>query len=230
MEERLNTYLKEYDMLTAETRFWLSASDPKLTVAFATSAALAGAGAWQNKYPLILLIPIVVIFLALILVYQLDNIIRLGAQLAILEERINKLLGGEPTLTYHSHTVVVIFDKPFHRDPITGKGRFSLNVVYNTIAMTILACGSGIAVWYGWPKLASDHPVIAWVYALAVGAGTLAVIYLLVRATTSKTWYLNVIREQPEHAMLSVCGSGSPAETKPNPTAPADQKASFPGR
>lgn len=195
MEERLNAYLKEYDMLTAETRFWLSASDPKLTVAFATSAALAGAGAWQNKYPLILLIPLVVIFLALILVYQLDNIIRLGAQLTVLEERINALLGST-ALTYHSHTVMVVFDKPSHRDPVTGQRRFSLNLIYNGIAMVVLLFGSGLAVWYGWPKVASDHPKIATVYALAVGGGTIAVIYLLIRASTSKKWYLNVIRDK----------------------------------
>jgi hypothetical protein len=194
MKERLDSYLKEYDMLTAETRLWLAASDPKLTVAFATCAALAGAGYWQGKYPLILLIPLVVIFLSLILVYQLDNIIRLGAQLTVLEERINALIGDEPTLTYHNHTVVVVFDQPVLRDPVTGRRRLSLNTIYNGIALVVLLAGSILAVVYGWPKIRVEHPVIAWVYAILVGVGTGTVIWLLVRATKSKQWYLNIIR------------------------------------
>jgi hypothetical protein len=194
MKERLDAYLKEYDMLTAETRLWLSASDPKLTIAFATCAALAGAGYWRNKYPLVLLIPLIVIFLALILAYQLDNIIRLGAQLTVLEERINELIGGEPALTYHSHTVLVVFDQPVYRDPVTCRRRLSLNTIYNAIALGILAGGSGLAVWYGWPKIGSEHPRIALLYGVLVGVGTLTVIWLLVRATQSKRWYLNIIR------------------------------------
>lgn len=195
MKEQLDVYLKEYDMLTAETRLWLAASDPKLTVAFATCAALAGAGAWNNKYPLILLIPLVVIFLSLLLVYQLDNVIRLGAQLAVLEDRINSLLGGtQPVLTYHSRTVIVIFDQLSHRDPITHRRRLSLNVIYNGLAMVILAAGSSFAVWYGWPKLAKEDWAVANAYAALVAVGTFACIWLLIRATTSKSWYLNVIR------------------------------------
>ena len=203
MKERLDAYLKEYDMLTAETRLWLSASDPKLTVAFATCAALAGAGYWRDKYPLILLIPLVVIFLALILAYQLDNIIRLGAQLAILEERINKLIGGEPTLTYHSHTVMVVFDQPIYRDPVTKRRRLSLNTIYNVIALGILAGGSGLAIWYGWPHIGREHPRIAMLYAILVGVGTVMVIWLLVRATQSKRWYLNIIRGKAAASLQS---------------------------
>ncbi len=194
MKERLDSYLKEYDMLTAETRLWLAASDPKLSIAFATCAALAGAGAWQGKYPLILLIPLVVIFLALILAYQLDNIIRLGAQLTILEERINELIGGEPTLTYHSHTVMVVFDQLIYRDPVTGRKRLSLNVIYNVIALGVLFAGSVFAVVYGWPKIAREHPTAAIIYGALVGLGTLMVVWLLVRATQSKRWYINIIR------------------------------------
>lgn len=196
IKERLDAYLKEYDMLTAETRLWLAASDPKLTVAFATCAALAGAGAWQNKYPLILLIPLVVIFLTLILAYQLDNIIRLGAQLAILEERVNRLIGGEPTLTYHSHTVIVVFDHLVYRDPVTGRRRLSLNAIYNVIALGVLAAGSVLAIAYGWPRIGKEHPRIANAYAVLVGTGTALVIWLLVRATRSKRWYLDIIRAQ----------------------------------
>lgn len=206
VKERLDSYLKEYDMLTAETRLWLAASDPKLTIAFATCAALAGAGYWRGKYPLILLIPLVVIFLALILAYQLDNIIRLAAQLTVLEERINKLIGGEPALTYHSHTVMKVFDKPLYKDPVTGRRRLSLNVIYNIIALSTLAGGSGLALWYGWPKIADEHPRIAVLYGSLVGVGTLLVIWLLVRATQSKRWYLNIIRGSAE----PVSAGGSP--------------------
>jgi hypothetical protein len=194
MKERLDAYLKEYDMLVAETRLWLAASDPKLTIAFATCAALAGAGAWNNKYPLILLIPLVVIFLVLILVYQLDNIIRLAAQLAVLEESVNIMLGGQPTLTYHSRTVVTFFDQRSYCDPITGKKRWSLNAIYTVLAMVILFFGACLAGAYGYPKLEKDHPRLAAAYAVLVLGGTAICLWLLARATAAKRWYLNIIR------------------------------------
>ena len=195
MKERLDAYLKEYDMLVSETRLWLAASDPKLTIAFGTSAALAGAGAWNNKYPLILLIPFVIIFLTLILAYQLDNIIRLGAQLAVLEERINRLVGDPPALTYHSRTVLAVFDRPWQRNPLTGRRKLSLNAIYNGIVMILLFFGGGLAARYGFTKLRADFPVAANIYVTIVIAGALTCGYLVLRATTSKRWYLDLIRE-----------------------------------
>ena len=215
-------------MLVAETRLWLSASDPKLTVAFATCAALAGAGAWNNKYPLILLIPLVVIFLALILVYQLDNIIRLGAQLTVVEERINALLAKQSTLTYHSRTVIIIFDQPYYRDPISKRKRWSLNIIYNGLAIVILLAGSGFAIWYGWPKLSAEDEMIAYAYATLVIGGTLTCVWLLLRAMTSKSWYLNVIRSNLA-AVPEPLGGRSPREqAEPIESGPQQTSASAP--
>lgn len=194
MKERLDAYLKEYDMLVAETRLWLAASDPKLTVAFATSVALASAGAWKDKYPLILLIPFVIIFLTLILAYQLDNIIRLGSQLAVVEERINEIIGTPPALTYHSRTVIAVFDLPWQRHPVTGRRRLSLNAIYNGIVMTLLFFGGGFAARYGFLRLRAEFPFAAKAYAAIVIAGAVTCGYLLVRASTAKRWYLALIR------------------------------------
>ena len=64
--------LGTFHQLVAENRVWLTANDPKLSTGFAACVALATAGLWRDKYPLFLLIPLVVVFLGLILLFQLD--------------------------------------------------------------------------------------------------------------------------------------------------------------
>jgi hypothetical protein len=96
---------------------------------------------------------------------------------------------------------MIVFDQPIYRDPVTGRRRLSLNTIYNVIALGVLAVGSGLAVVYGWPKIGSEHPRIAVLYATLVSVGTLTVIWLLVRATQSKRWYLNIIRGRAEASL-----------------------------
>lgn len=193
MSERLDTYLKEYDMLVAENRIWLSASDPKLTAGFATCVALAGAGAWNNKYPLILLIPLVVIFLGLVLVMQLDNVIRLSAQLTVLEHRINETITGGPTLSYFSRTVPAIADQAAFRDPVTGEKLYSLNAIYTAIILALLGSGAVAATIYGSQRLSEDTITGAVAYCVVVTAGTVTLGGLLWRVAKSKRAYVNLI-------------------------------------
>src|SRR5262245_54201274 len=118
---RLQAYFKEYEMLVAENRIWLASNDPKLTAGFAACVALATAGFWRDRYPLFLLIPFVVVFLGMILLFQLENLIHVASQLLVLEERIDALLGGEPAMTYFSKTVTAIMDQPRYTDPVTRR-------------------------------------------------------------------------------------------------------------
>ena len=195
MKQRLQAYLKEYEMLTAENRLWLGANDPKLTVAFTACIGLAGAGVWKNMYALFLVIPFVVVFLAFILLYQFSTIVLLAAQLAVLEERINSLLGAEPTLTYFSRTVITIFDRPFYRDPQTGRKRTSLNIIYGCLVVCGMVCGSIVVLCYAVPKLAAQSPRAAVIYASLLGVAVILLCLLFIRIGRSKHLYMNVIRD-----------------------------------
>src|SRR5438128_9819405 len=117
-------------MLAARYLVWVTANAPNVSTVFAACVALATAGLWRDKYPLFLLIPLVVVFLGLILLFQLENVIHLGAQLAVLEEKINELIGGEPSMTFFGHTVVTIMDSAYYRDPKTGRIQLSPNVIF----------------------------------------------------------------------------------------------------
>ena len=191
---RLDAYLKEYDMLVAENRVWLAANDPKLSAGFAACVALATAGFWRDKYPLFLLIPLVVVFLGLILLFQLENVIHLGAQLAVLEEKINELIGGDPSMTFFGNTVVTIMDNAYYRDPKTGRIQLSPNVIFGVVAMLIFLPGSVIAFIYGFPSLQVSNPRLAVVYLCLLTAGVVIFMALFIRSFFLKNACLNVVR------------------------------------
>jgi len=194
LDSRLQAYLKEYEMLVAENRIWLTSNDPKLATGFAACVALATAGFWRDKYPLFLLIPLVTIFLGLILLFQLENLIHLAAQLVVLEEKINELLGPEPVMTYFSKTVTAIMDRPTYRDPVTHRRHLSPNIIYGTIGGFILTLGSVFSVVFGLPPLYRANPRLAWIYCAALGVGVLLLLLLLVRSFTLKVSCLNLVR------------------------------------
>ncbi len=194
VKARLDAYLKEYDMLAAENRVWLASNDPKLTAGFAACIALATAGFWQNKYPLFLLIPLVTVFLGLILLFQLENIIHLGAQLAALEEKINELIGGYPSMTFFNNMVLTTMDRFIYRDPVSHWPQISPNYIFGPVAAFILGYGSKLAFDYGFPALQTHNPALAAQYLLLLRLGAGLLLVLLIRSFFLKKACLNIAR------------------------------------
>jgi hypothetical protein len=195
MDDRLQVLLREYEMLHAENRLWLAASDPKLVVAFTACVGLAGLGVWKGLHLLFLIIPFVLLFLACILTVQLSNVVLIAAHLAVIEEEINSLIAPRPTLSYHSHTILKIADQPFCRDPVTGRRRLSVTLVGAVLAILLAMLVAAAAMWYALPKLSAQNLLAAHIYAWALGAFTLFFCFFFVQVARSKEFYMHVIRD-----------------------------------
>lgn len=219
-DQRLQAYLKEYEMLVAENRIWLTANDPKLTAGVAACVALATAGFWRDRYPLFLLIPLVAVFMGLILLFQLENLIHLGSQLLVLEEKINKLIGDEPTMTFFSKTVVAIMDQPSYLDPVTRRREISPNTIYGSIAATLVVLGSAFALVYGLPQLYRSNRGLAIVYCIALAIAVILLLLLLLRSFKLKASCVNLIRA----GFITASAEGSAASNATITSSPAGDR------
>jgi len=209
---RLDAYLKEYDMLVAENRVWLAANDPKLTAGFAACIALATAGFWRDKYPLFLLIPLVVVFLSLILLFQLENVIHLAAQLTVLEEKINELIGGEPAMTFFGQIVATTMDKISYRDPVSRRAQISPNFIFACVAGAIFVGGSWLGYHYGFPALQASNPTLAWWYRIWLIVAVVVFALLFVRSFFLKKACINIVRAGYASRNTAAVKVSSPAE------------------
>src|ERR1700704_1770719 len=95
---RLDALFREFDNLAAENRLALDGTDKKLSVAFGVTASLIGAGVWKSEPVFFLIVPFLVLAIAFFAAVQLGHIVLLGAQLAVVEERINHET-GQPVMT-----------------------------------------------------------------------------------------------------------------------------------
>jgi hypothetical protein len=192
---RLDALFREFDNLAAENRLALDGTDKKLSVAFGVTASLIGAGVWKSEPVFFLIVPFLVLAIAFFAAVQLGHIVLLGAQLAVVEERINHELGGQPVMTYFSVTVPAVCDSPSLVDPKTGRKHFMFNAVYTAAAAVVLLAAIGFSIFKGLPALRVKGWIPTGFYFASVCAAFALVGFVIGRAATDKRRMIRVIRQ-----------------------------------
>ncbi|MGO9243291.1 MAG: hypothetical protein ACLPT4_11690 [Verrucomicrobiia bacterium] len=129
--DAINALLHEYDGLVAENQLALGGTDTKLSIGMGTVAAFVGAGIWKSSPELFLVAPFILVVFSFFVVAQVWQSVFVGAQLAVVEKRINELIHPE-ILTFFSRTVPRICDEVRYRHPLTGRTHISFFPFYGT--------------------------------------------------------------------------------------------------
>jgi hypothetical protein len=192
---RLDALFREFDNLAAENRLALDGTDKKLSIAFGVTASLIGAGVWKSEPVFFLIVPFLTLAIAFFAGVQLGHIVLLGSQLAVVEERINHELGGQPVMTYFSVTVPAVCDSPTIIDPKTGRKHFMFNAVYTTAVAVVLLAAIGFSIFKGLPALKVKGWVPTGSYFASVCAAFALVVFVIGRAATDKRLMIRAIRQ-----------------------------------
>ncbi|PYS92705.1 MAG: hypothetical protein DMF64_08505 [Acidobacteria bacterium] len=208
---RLDALFREFDSLAAENRNALDGTDKKLSMAFGVAATLIAAGLWRSEATFFLIVPYLILAIAFFAAIQLSQVVVLGAQLAVVEKRINQEL-GQQVMSYFSVTVLTVCDAPTLIDPRTGRKQFTLNAVYTASAAVVLLAAIVFSIIEGWQALIVKGRAPMGFYFAGVFAAFAIVIWVTYRATRAKRLLIEVIKQ-------ALAASPNEALEPPAPTA-----------
>ncbi len=192
---RLDALFREFDSLAAENRLALDGTDKKLSVAFGVTASLIGAGVWKSEPVFFLIVPFLILAIAFFAAVQLGHIVLLGAQLAVVEERINREIGGQPVMTYFRVTVPIVCDARTFIDPWKKRPRHTFNTIYTRSAAVVLGVAVLFSILKGWPALIVKGWVPTGCYFASLFGAFALVAFVTGRAATDKHLMIEVIKE-----------------------------------
>ncbi|HBB95557.1 MAG TPA: hypothetical protein DC054_09210 [Blastocatellia bacterium] len=195
---RLDALFREFDNLVAENRLVLDGTDKKLSIAFGVTASLIGAGVWRSQPVFFLIVPFLILAIAFFAAVQLGHIVLLGAQLAVVEERINHEIGGQPVMTYFNVIVRAVCDAKTFIDPSKQRPRRNFNTIYTAAAIAVLVAAVAISIVAGWPALIVKGWIPTICYFVGVIAATILVVFVIHRAANDKDRMILVIKQAIE--------------------------------
>src|SRR5205085_7689885 len=86
---RLDALFREFDSLAAENRNALDGTDKKLSMAFGVAATLIAAVLWRSEATFFVIVPYLILAIAFFAAILRSQVVGLGAQLSVAEQRIN---------------------------------------------------------------------------------------------------------------------------------------------
>ncbi|OLE55972.1 MAG: hypothetical protein AUG51_00880 [Acidobacteria bacterium 13_1_20CM_3_53_8] len=192
---RLDALFREFDNLAAENRNALDGTDKKLSIAFGVAATLIAAGLWRSEPVFFLIVPYLILAIAFFAAVQLGQIVLLGAQLAVVEKRINQELGGQKVMSYFSVTVLKVCDAPTLIVPGTKRKQLTFNALYTASAAVVLLAAVGFSIFKGLPALIVKGWAPTGFYFVGVCVAFAVVAFVIARAAMGKRLLIAVIEQ-----------------------------------
>jgi len=194
---RLDALFREFDSLAAENRNALDGTDKKLGISLGVAATLIAAGFWRSEPAFFLIVPYLILAIAFFAAVQLSQIVVLGAQLAVVEKRINQELEHH-VMSYFSVTVPTVCDAPKLIDPRSEGEHYTFNAINAVSAAIVLVAIVVFSIIKGLPALIVKGWTPTVLYFAGVFAAFAVVALVLVRATMAKGMLIAVIERALE--------------------------------
>jgi hypothetical protein len=180
---KITVLLGEYNKLSAESRTFSSIGIICLCTSVLVSVVMMVAAFFSNQYILFLISPALSLFFVTISMTLAGYLIHVGLRLNDIEDSINEIIGGEPTMYWKR----VLNYSVIGEDEIAKKLRKYWN---RTLFLGIMVGVVPVvfSLWLGISWLSSKVGVVAWIVAALYGAIAITALYLAFRLFVLQDW------------------------------------------
>jgi hypothetical protein len=181
---KITVLLGEYNKLSAEFRTFGTTGIICICISVLISAVMMIAAFFCNQYILFLISPALSLFFVVIPMALAGYLIHVGFRLNDIEDSINELIGGEPTMYWKRAIGNYLFKG---EDEITKRiGKYWRRTLLLGIITGIVPVV--ISLWLGINWLSSKVGLVAWIVAALYGAITVTALYLAFRFFVLQDW------------------------------------------